>query len=219
MATPDKKVVDLTLTDIGVGPIFSIDDGSDLSQDVVQAWDLVFDRVFGHHAWSFARKTYKNRRRSDAPDNGWKYGFDLPGGRVGNPILIMDQAGYSPRALKQFTIEAGVLYCERPETWSLCKFEADPSAWPPEFRSAFVVAFGAYLAMPVWGDKDMRDDRMVEAFGTPSKEGGGGLFGRLMAQDLASFPIGEGMRSENSSPVIDVRPQGAGDTSSWHGRF
>ena len=59
------------------------------------------------------------------------------------------------------------------------------------FRSAFVTALGGYLAMPVWQDADLRNDKMVEAFGTPSREGTGGLFGRLMAQDLAAVIAGE----------------------------
>lgn len=216
--TIDKQaIINWTLTDIGVGPVFSTDDGSELAENCEAVWQRTIDQVFGLHNWSFARKTYKNRRRDETPENGWSYAFDLPGGRIGNPLKILDQAGSSPRPLRDFTIEEGLLYCNVTETWSLCKVEVSPDNWPPEWRAAFVVAYGGYLAVPVWGDEDMRNARLAEAFGTPSKEGAGGLFGRLMAQDRASNPVGEPMA--NDSPLTAVRPQGMGDASGWAGRF
>lgn len=217
--TIDKaKIINWTLGDIGVGPIFSTDDGSDLAENCENAWQRTIDQVIGLHNWSFCRKTFKNRRRDETPENGWSYAFDLPGGRIGNPLKVMDRAGSSPHPLRDFTIEGGILYANVTETWSLCKFEASPDSWPPEWRAAFVVAYGGYLAVPVWADEDMRDRRLAEAFGTPSKEGTGGLFGRLMAQDKASNPVGEPMQDDN--PVTAVRAQGAGGGDlPWHGKF
>jgi len=215
--TIDKAaIINWTLTDIGVGPVFSVDDGSELSENCEAVWQRTIDQVFGMHDWSFARKTFKNRRRDETPENGWTYAFDLPGGRIGNPLKILDQAGSSPQPLRDFTIEEGILYCNAAETWSLCKVEVSPDSWPPEWRAAFVVAYGGYLAAPVWGDEDMRNSRLSEAFGTPSKEGTGGLFGRLMAQDKASNPVGTPMA--NDSPLTTVRPQGMG-AMGWAGRY
>lgn len=216
--TIDKQaIINWTLTDIGVGPVFSTDDGSELAENCEAVWQRTIDQVFGMHDWSFARKTFKNRRRDEVPENGWRHAFDLPGGRIGNPLKILDQAGSSPRPLRDFTIEEGLLYCNVEETWSLCKVEVSPDSWPPEWRAAFVVAYGGYLAAPVWGDEDMRNARLAEAFGTSSKEGAGGLFGRLMAQDKASNPVGTPMA--NDSPLTTVRPQGMGGGDSWAGRY
>lgn len=217
--TIDKAtIINWTLADMGIGPIFSVDDGSDLSENCEAVWQRTIDQLFGMHDWSFARKTYKNRQRADPPENGWRYAFDLPGSRIGNPLKIMDQAGSSPRPLRNFTIEEGILFCDVTETWSLCKVEVSPDSWPPEWRAAFVMAYGGYLAVPVWQDEKMRDSRLQEAFGTPSREGTGGLFGRLMAQDKASNPIGEPMADDN--PLTNVRPQGcSGGGDPWHGRY
>src|SRR3546814_5474424 len=95
--------------------------------------------------------------------------------------------------LRDFAIEEGKLFCDEPPTWSVVKVAVDPDTWPPDFRGAFIVALGAYLAVPVWQDRDMRAEMLVEAFGTASREGTGGLFGRLMAQDSASRPKGSGL--------------------------
>lgn len=216
MSIDKATIINWALTDIGAGPMFSVDDDGDLAYQIENVWQAVVDRTFGMHDWTFARQTYRNTRHADRPENGWSYGFDLPGNRIGNPLKIMDQAGHSPRPLRNFTIEAGKLYCEAPETWSLVKVAVDPDTWLPEWRAAFVVALGAYLAVPVWQDKDLRADMLVEAFGTASREGTGGLFGRLMAQDKASNPIGS--PQANDDPLTNAR-YSTHDDCSWAGRY
>lgn len=216
MAIDKATIINWALTDIGAGPMFSVDDDSDLAETIEAVWQPVVDRTFGMHDWSFCRKTYRNARHNATPENGWRYGFDLPGNRVGNPLKILDQAGQSPRPLKHFAIEEGKLFANAPETWSLCKVVVDPDYWPPEWRGAFVVALGAYLAVPVWQDRDLRDAMLTEAFGTPSREGTGGLFGRLMAQDRASSPLTDGT---DQGPLIEARQTGGGGDLPWYGRF
>lgn len=214
MSIDKAKIVNMALTEIGAGPMFSTDDDTDLAAQIEIVWQSLTDRVIGMHDWTFCRKTFKNARQAETPDNGWKYAFDLPGGRIGMPLKIMDQAGSDPSPLRNFTYEAGVLYCNQPNTWSLVKVEVDPDAWPPEWRGAFIIALGAYLAVPVWQDRDLKADLLVEAFGVPSREGTGGLFGRLMAQDKASNPVGSPQTYDD--PLLNARI-GAGDH--WAGRY
>lgn len=217
MSIDRATIINMALTDIGAGPMFSVDDESDLAEQIDLQWRAVIDRTIGMHPWTFFRKTYRNTRLDATPENGWRYGFALPGARIGNPLKILDQAGQSPRPLKHFTIEEGKVFCNAEETWSLCKFEADPDYWPPEWRGAFVVALGAYLAVPVWQDNDLRNAMLVEAFGTPSREGTGGLFGRLMAQDRASEPVNDMGIEEN--PLINARVVGTSADYPWYGRW
>lgn len=217
MSIDKATIINMALTDIGAGPMFSTDDDSDLAAVIELQWQAVIDRTFGMAPWSFCRKTYRNTRHAETPENGWRYCFDLPGSRIGNPLKILDQAGQSPRPLKHFTYEEGKLFCNATDTWSLCKVETDPDYWPPDWRGAFIVALGAYLAMPVWQDKELRDGMLVEAFGTASREGTGGLFGRLMAQDRASEPVADMGAEEN--PLLNARAIGVGDDYPWSGRF
>lgn len=215
MATVIDKaaLINRALTQIGVGPVFSIDDGSDLAEICEQAWLSCVDHTFGLDDWEFAKLTKRNNRHAATPENGWTYGFDLPAGRIGEPLKIMDQAGHSPRPLRHFAIEGGKLYCNASETWSVCKFVTDPESWPPPWRVAFEKALCGYLAMPVWEDEQLRDTSFADAFGSRSQQGTGGMFGRLMAQNKAAQPIGEPMG--NDSPLTDVRPTGA--ALPWYG--
>lgn len=218
MTEDEATIINYALTDIGVGPMFSIDDDSDLAEQIAHCWPRVVDRAFGMASlgWSFARKTFQNNRHAATPENGFQYGFDLPGGRIGNPVMIKD----SPRSrtpVRDFTIEAGKLYCDCAATWSLCKVYVDPSIWPPEWRDAFVVALAGYLAVPVLQDTQMREDKLTEAFGTPSQGGSGGIFGRLLATDVGSSPVGESQSIED--PLSNARSTGVMTSYPWHGRF
>ncbi|MCF6368340.1 hypothetical protein [Rhizobium halophilum] len=215
MSIDKATIINQALTAIGAGPMFSTDDDSDLAETIAATWPAVVDQVFGMHDWSFSLKTYKNTRNAEQPENGYRYGFDLPGNRIGNPILNMSEPR-SRRPLRDFSIEEGKLFCDEAQTWSLVKVAVDPDIWPPQFRSAFRIALGAYLAVPVWQDTSMQDEMLVQAFGTASREGTGGLFGRLMAQDSASQPKGLGIANED--PLTDARISGAGPLSSpWYG--
>lgn len=214
MSIDKATIINQALTAIGAGPMFSVDDKSDLAETIEATWPAVVDQVFGMHDWSFSLLTYKNGRHAAEPINGWRYGFDLPGTRIGNPILNMSDPR-SRRPLRDFSLEAGKLYCDEPETWSQVKVAVDPDVWPPQFRSAFRIALGAYLAVPVWQDTNMQDDLLVQAFGTASREGTGGLFGRLMAQDSASQPKGSGLASED--PLTSARSSGVSAYVPWHG--
>lgn len=214
MTEDEATIVNEALTDIGAGPMFSIDDDSDLAMQIQYVWQSVVDRCFGLHPWSWARKTFRNTRLAATPENGFAYGFSLPGGRIGNPLKYSSDARCrSP--IRDFSLEAGQFFCDFPDTWSQCPVYVDPVAWPPAWRVGFKLALGGYLYVPVWQDKPSRDDVLAEAFGTPSQGGAGGVFGRLMAQDAASQPMGE--PQTHDEPLSNARFNGAGDH--WAGRY
>lgn len=215
MSIDRATIINWALTDIGAGPMFSVDDDSDQAEQIANVWQAVVDRTFGLTDWSFSRQTRKLVRRAAKPENGFANGFDLPGDRIGNPLRYWSHPR-DRRPIRDFTLEAGVFYCDCAEAWSLCKTYVDPDYWPTDWRSAFIVALGAYLAVPIWQDDDMRDGRLAEAFGSPSQQLTGGMFGRLIAQDKASNPIGDPQSLDN--PLVNARYSGSADLS-WHGRY
>lgn len=213
MTIDRATIINQALTGIGAGPMFSEDDGSELSEQIEATWQVAVDHVFGMHDWSFARKTYRNKRLADRPDNGWRYAFELAGNRLGNPLKTMARP---PEPLRNFALEEGFLFANEADTFSVYKVLVDPDYWDPSFRAAFVVALGGYLAVPVWQDGQLQDDKFTQAFGTPSREGTGGMIGRLMAQDKASQPVGDALLA--SDPLTAVHHTGGG-TYPWYGNF
>jgi hypothetical protein len=216
MSIDKATIVNWALTDIGAGPMFSIDDDGDLAMQVAATWDRVVDGTFGKHDWTFCRITAIMNRDAATPENGWKYGYQLPSPRLSNPLAYLPDPARCRDVIRHFTLQQGKMYCNEPSAWAVYKTYVDPDYWDPAFRAAFVIALAGMLAVPVWQDEDMRDRRLAQAFGSPSLQGTGGEIGRLMAQDKASAPIGEHPLLAHD-PLSDVRPTGAGDA--WYGRW
>jgi len=216
MSIDKLAIVNQALVAIGAGVVFSIDDDSDLSAQIHAVWDHLIDFTFGMHDWTFCRKTFKLNRHADAPESGWRYAFDLPGNKIGDPLKIMSRAGQSPEPLRNYDLEGQEVHCEEEDVWARCRVLVDPDVWDPAFRAAFVRALEGDLCIPVFQDGAMRDSKLVEAFGTPSKEMTGGMFGRLIAQNRAAAPVGAPLL--NADPLTNARTIGGGDYS-WHGRF
>lgn len=216
MSISKIDIVNRALVGIGAGVRFSIDDDSDLSAQLNVSWDQLIDFAFGMHDWTFCRKTFKLNRHADAPESGWSYAFDLPGNKIGDPLKIMAQAGHSSEPLRNYDLEGTEVHCNEQDVWARCRVLVDPDVWDPAFRAAFVRALEGEFCIPVFSDDKLRDQKLTEAFGTPSREMTGGMFGRLIAQNRAAAPVGAPLL--NADPLTAVRDTHRG-SDSWYGRF
>lgn len=180
-------LVNQALIDLGQPPNFSIDEETGLGGIVDIVWPGVVDETFGLHDWTFCRKTFRLNRQAAQPESGWKYAFDLPGNKVGDPLAIL----IDPRrdvVLREFYLEGNEVHCDQEQIWARCRVMVDPRYWDPAFRAAYRKALAAELAVPLLQDVDLKDFLRKEAFGTPSEGGAGGKFGRLIAQNRAASP-------------------------------
>lgn len=182
-------LVNQALIDLGQSPNFSIDQNTGIGGIVDIVWPGVVDETFGLHDWTFCRKTFKLNRHANAPQSGWKYAFDLPGNKVGDPLAILRDARRND-VLREYYLEGFEVHCDVAEIWARCRVLIDPRYWDPAFRAAFRKALAAELAVPVLQDIDLKNELRKEAFGTPSEGETGGKFGRLIAQNRAASPIG-----------------------------
>lgn len=205
MTGPDGMVTlaNRALARIGQAPTFSLDSADQRAAKIHMAWQDCLDRCFSLHDWSWARRTTKLPRRSECPTNGWCHGFDLPGDRIGDPLKVLACPRDPSLPLRDFDIEGGVLYADVCDVWVRVRVAVDPVTWEPGFRSAFVVAFAGFLAVPLQQDADLEAQLFGVAFGTPSRDQTGGLFGRLIAQNRAGSPLGSPLL--RSDPLTDAR--------------
>jgi hypothetical protein len=182
-------IVNLALTELGLPANFSLDDDTDQADTVNNVLPLVADHCFGLHDWTWSRRTLKLVRLEATPETGYQYAFKLPGDRIGAPLkLLADPRHDAP--LRNYTIEGDEVHCDQAEAWARCRVRLAPQYWDPAFRPAFVKALAGALAVPLQQDTDLAGELSTRAFGTPSQLGAGGMFGRLIAQDLAAAPIG-----------------------------
>ncbi|QFS98887.1 hypothetical protein FIV06_15775 [Labrenzia sp. THAF191b] len=218
MIIDKAAIVNMALSEIGHFTTFTQDDDPDLADAVNQSWQRAIDRCVSLHDWKDFRRTRKLERLTEPPETGWAYAHSLPGDRIGEPLKILRRAGDSPDPLRSFDREGNLILCNETTVWARCKVELEPASWDAGWRDAFVTALAGYLAVPILQSMDLKVEKHREAFGTPSQEGSGGKFGRLMSQDRASSPLG--------SSIADAEPLSrahGGDTGRcsgpWHGGF
>lgn len=189
--TPEQakvRLVNRALVRIGVSPSYSVDEETHLGGIVDTTWPNVEARVFSPpFDWSFARQTQALARLSATPQNGWAYGFALPGTRIGAPLAILSEAGQRERLCRDFRIEGGNVYTNEPQAWARIRVKSSPESWDEGFALAFVTALASGLAVPLREDEDRAAQLDAEAFGPNFARGQlAGLFGALHTSDRAS---------------------------------
>ncbi|MCZ8545073.1 hypothetical protein OOJ09_12840 [Mesorhizobium qingshengii] len=204
-------IVNWALVELGLAPKFSIDDETALGGFVDIFWPRALARSFGLHDWTFCRQTFQLTRQEATPVTGYRYGFDLPGNRVGPALkLLSDPRQSTP--IRDFTIEGKTVFCDEQQAYARCKVMVDPVDWEPQFADAFATLLASYLAIPLTQDAELAADKEAKAIGSPSTGGTGGIFGRMIAQDRAAAPVSDPAVSR----ALDGGRTGGGD---WFGRW
>lgn len=218
-ATIDKTmIINWALTEIGVGPVFSTEDDSELALNIDNTWQRAVDFAFALDDWHWTKQTRKLARQAGTPENGWAYGFDLPNDRIGEATGYFDQVGISGHVCRNFKIEGKTVFANVADLWAEIRVIVAVDDWDVSFRAAFTKYLASELAVPTFQDQALKDRLRADCFGTPSQGGAGGLFGRLMAQNKAAAPIGAQPISEND-PLSDARYGAMGRDAGWAGRF
>jgi hypothetical protein len=204
-------IVNWALAEIGQASNFSIDEDTPRGAQVAIFWPRTIGHCFGLHDWTFCRRTSQLSRQEATPDTGYAYGFDLPGDRIGPPQKLLPDPR-SEQPLRHYRIDGQTLSADEPAVYAVCKVPVDVSIWDWQWASAFATALAGYLAVPLLQDLDLAAEKFGQAFGTRSEGGTGGMFGRLIAQDRASSPVGSNMLAND--PLTAGRFSG-----DWFGRW
>lgn len=186
------------LADIGASPVFALDEDTELAEKVARTWPNVRATCLSLSAWSFATRTYPLPRRTEPPQNGWKYGYDLPGGVIGGPEIVLKGVSREHETTRAFAFEEGIIFSNHAQLWAQFRVTAAIALWPPEFRLAVKTALAGALAVPVAHDTRLAAAKKIEAHGRPEEGMRGGLIGAAIALDLAKRP--------RSSPILRGDP-------------
>lgn len=184
------------LARIGGGEIVAEDENTELARQVDAIYQDRIDAVLGGYPWSFAKKTYRLDALAKTAANGfdsdllvfptgWPHGFLLPGDRLSTPRKVMADPRNPDVPIRDFEIEAGLIYARHDKLWATFTVRVDPDVWPPPFRIAIVTLLAADLAIPVTHDTALAAELRAYAQGTPEENGRGGLIGRAIAVDVA----------------------------------
>jgi hypothetical protein len=194
--TNHLKIMNNALGKIGAGRIMAEDEDTELAGQVVPAYYSRLRAMLAMCEWSFAGKTYKLDALAKTAENdydaagqifnnGWRHAFALPGTRIGLPRRVLANPRDPKDPLRDFLIEAGVLYADREPLWAVVTVMPDPAIWDPQFALAMEAIIAADLCVPVTHDAGLAKALREIAEGTPQENGRGGLVGRAMTHDAA----------------------------------
>jgi hypothetical protein len=212
--THDKRsIINNALARIGGGEVVAIDEDTDLAAQCNAVYDDEIASLLALYEWSFNARTYSldvlaptaandfdasiNKFR-----NGWRYGFQLPGGRLAPPRRILTNPRLPDQPLRDFAIEGASVFADYSALWATVSVDADPTVWPAPFRKAATVALAAGLCVPVTQDKNLAAALREDAQGPPEYQGRGGMIGQAIAFDAARSRIRAPMVSD---PLGDAR--------------
>lgn len=188
---------------LGLPASYTIDAENELGGTVDLVWPAIAARVVTNYDFADCRKLFKLSALAGTFDNGWRYGFALPAERIGAPLAILDQAGTAEHLLREFLLEQGNIYTNVTPIWARCRVLLDPQYWDQGFAAAYGVALAGGLAKPLCQDELLAAALTEEAFGKPSEQGGGGMFGKLIAVARGSEP--QGRRFMQDDPLTNAR--------------
>jgi hypothetical protein len=203
-------LVHAALLELGLPPRYAIDDVSDQGATIDIQFPRCVARTMGLHDWYFCRRKSKPPRLSAAPENGFRYGFELPGDRLGVPLKVLDNPN-SKDPLRDIFLAEDFIYANCPDIWLYSKVKRDPRDWDDQFADAFCISLASMLAVPLIQDMELAEAKRVEAHGAKQFNGAGGMFGRLIAQHRAGEPVGAGLYEND--------PLTSAHGGSWSGRI
>jgi hypothetical protein len=180
------KIMNNMLARIGAGAIMSADEDSDLAEQVAAVYYDRLNAVLAMHEWSFAGQTYKLDELAKTVENDYDVvALKFNNGWRGAPRKVLTDPRCPRDPLREFLIEAGVLYAMRCPIWAVVTVQPDPAVWDPMFTLGFTALGASDLCVPVTHDDGLAKSLRLMAEGTPEEQGRGGLIGRAMASDAA----------------------------------
>ena len=205
MAETKFTVASRALSRLGEPAIASFS-GSDVADHVNQLYEPTILGLLSMNPWNFAQKKISLVIDPAAEPAGWGNGFTMPQiliDRVGQPIGFYASAGTNAPRISDYEIQNDWVYTNRSEIFCEYVRREDEADWPGYFLSLAIEALAASFAGPVTESNTKESKHRVIAFGTPGKNGRGGLF--EVAQQADSYAVPTQSLLDNVDPIQSVR--------------
>lgn len=139
------------------------------------------------HPWKFTLKKVQLARLSTAPTNEWTYAYQLP-----SDLLLMralyNSSDTSILPQTNYEIFQDEVYTDETSVYIDYQYQPDESEFPAFFLEFATAAMAAKLAMPITDDLKIEQSKVVRAFGSPSDNMNGGVFGAAKKLDSLQNP-------------------------------
>jgi hypothetical protein len=173
---------------LGAKPISSFNDGTDESNTCDRLYPDIRDMTLSMYRWSFAYKKAQLARLIDTPVNEWRYEFQMPGDRLGNPRAAYATTAIGARPFKEWEMVGDRLYANEQTIVVDYPYQTPEFAMPQYFIQLLKYMMAWHLAMPITEQDSKSVYWQGVAVGGPGENGRGGYFRQAMNIDSQGTP-------------------------------
>ena len=173
---------------LGAKAISSFNDGTDESSVCDRLYPDVRDMTLTMYRWSFSMKKIALAQLVTAPGSFWRYAYQLPGDRLGNPIALYESAAIGSPVRKEWEIQGDQVLTNLPTVFIDYQYSVPEYAMPQYFVQLLKYQLAWHIAEAITeqGDKAARWQRV--ALGDPSENMRGGYFRQACQMDSQGNP-------------------------------
>jgi hypothetical protein len=173
---------------LGAKPISSFNDGTDEANSCDRLYPDIRDSTLMMYPWTFSYKKTQIARLVTNPVNEWRYNYQLPGDRLGNPRAVFRSEKVNERPVKDWEIKGDKLMTNEEEAFIDYPFRTPEFAMPQYFVQLLKYMMAWHLAYPVTEQTDKTQYWQQVAVGFPAENGRGGFFRQAMGMDGQGQP-------------------------------
>jgi hypothetical protein len=173
---------------LGAKPISSFNDGTDEANSCDRLYSDVRDTTLSIYPWSFAYKKVQLARLITTPTSEWRYEYQLPGDRLGNPRALFTSNSVYTLPSKEWDIQGDKLLTNYEEVFIDYPYQTPEFAMPQYFVQLLKYMMAWHLAMPVTEQESKTGYWQGVAVGGPAENGRGGFMRQAMNIDGQGQP-------------------------------
>lgn len=205
MATSNVDVAARSCLECRANPISSFEEGTDEAEISKIQYPGFIKSLLTKYPWTFAKNKRALNQEQSAPLNGWTYSHIVPA----DTLMIWGVYNSAQRGAHPMTggyeifgtASGRRIYSDSPTIVIDQTFYCPESAWPDYFDQFAVKAFAHKICRPLTHNTQLTNDLYVEAYGSPSGNGKGGLYGDAMRIDAMQ----DSNKRITSDPLTEAR--------------
>lgn len=183
MATNGIDVCNLAIMELGGSPITAFEEQGDVQALLRASYPSIIRGLMTRYNWECFKKRVELTRSAEKPI-GKAYKFLLPGDKISAIIAAYAGDGDFERGINDFEVMGGnTVITNHKRLFIDYVASMTEDQWPPYFLDLAVAAVGARIAFFITDQQSTADAWQGRAFGTPSEQGQGGLFGLATTLD------------------------------------
>jgi hypothetical protein len=173
---------------LGAKAITSFNDGTDSSSVCDRLYPNVRDSTLTMYRWSFSMKKIALAQLVTAPGSYWKYAYQLPGDRLGNPMAVYPSSNVGTPIDKDWEIQGDQLLTNLTAVFIDYQYSVPEYAMPQYFVQLLKYQMAWHIAEAITEqqDKSLRWQRV--ALGDPAENMRGGYFRQACQMDAQGNP-------------------------------